>query len=92
MIERLLEDYYIKKKVIDNDMANIISTDNKVLAKYYRMICTKIINFKKTREEMIKFIIRRAWKKSNTEDGRDNYYSEYRSMNANYLKKIFDDH
>ena len=40
---------------------------------------------------MIKFIVRRVWKKQERgmAEARDRYYQEYRSMNNNYLKYIF---
>lgn len=52
------------------------------------------MNFKKTKEEIIKFLIRRAWKKQKigAEESREKYYSQYKSMNSAYLSRIFSEH
>jgi hypothetical protein len=47
------------------------------LKSFYKSIGEKIMNFKKTKEEIIKFLIRRAWKKQKigAEESREKYYS-----------------
>jgi tRNA splicing ligase len=53
----------------------------------------KIMNFKKTKEEIIKFLVRRAWRKQDKDldMAREKYYSKYKSMNTEYLSMIFND-
>lgn len=80
-----------KKKNIQNFIQEIDSKRTNMLTKFYKLIGEKILNFKKTKEEVIKFLVRRAWKKQKVgaEESREKYYKEYKSMNSAYLSRIF---
>lgn len=69
------------------------SEKTKTLNNYYKSIGDKIANFKKTKEEVIKFLVRRTWKRQGEglSEAREKYYSGYKSMNSDYLKAIFKD-
>lgn len=69
----------------------LCSKETKLLNGFYKSVGDKILSFKKTKEEIIKFLIRKAWKKQKVgaNEAREKYYSEYKSMNSAYLTKIF---